>query len=92
MRTKNVNGESISFSPEEEAARDAEEMVWANSQESRDACAARVATDLHELAACSNDSAVMGLVNQTRAEWVSWAGVNFPTLTAAEKTRLGVLF
>jgi hypothetical protein len=28
----------------------------------------------------------------TRAQWVSWAGANFPTLTAAEKNKLGLLF
>lgn len=52
----------------------------------------RVATDETERDDCRLDATIMNLVNQTRTEWRAWAGVNFPTLTAAEKTRLGDLF
>lgn len=56
------------------------------------AMAQRVATDEQERASCKLDATIMGLVDQTRAQWRTWAGANFPTLTNAEKTRLGDLF
>jgi hypothetical protein len=52
----------------------------------------RISTDEAERQACKIDAQVLPLVNQTKAEWITWAGTNFPTLTAAEKTRLGILF
>lgn len=52
----------------------------------------RVATDEIERVACKIDAQVLPLVNQTKAEWGTWAGANFPTLTGAERTRLGILF
>jgi hypothetical protein len=52
----------------------------------------RIVQDEIERQACKVDPAIMQLVNQTKAEWLTWAGVNFPTLTAAERTRLGNLF
>lgn len=56
------------------------------------AAAARVATDQQELAECKLDTTIISLINQTRAQWRTWAGNNFPSLTAAERTRLGDLF
>jgi hypothetical protein len=53
---------------------------------------ARLSTDAQECTSCRLDSTIMNLVNQTKAEWLTWASNNFPTLTAAEKTRLGNLF
>ena len=53
---------------------------------------ARRAVDVAESGDATNDSQIMTLVNQTRAEWVAWAGSNFPSLTAAERQRLGILF
>ena len=52
----------------------------------------RFAADETERQACKIDSAIMALVNQTKAEWLSCASNNFPSLTAAERTRLGNLF
>lgn len=52
----------------------------------------RIATDESERGDCKLDAAIMTLVNQTRAEWQTWAGANFPSLSAAEKNRLGTLF
>jgi hypothetical protein len=52
----------------------------------------RLVQDETERTACKTDSSIINLVNQTRAEWVAWAGNNFPSLTNAEKTRLGILF
>lgn len=52
----------------------------------------RLVEDEHERVACKGDNTIMALVNQTKAEWISWAGANFPSLTAAERTRLGTLF
>lgn len=52
----------------------------------------RLATDENERADCKVDQQVIPLVNQTKAEWITWAGANFPSLTNAEKTRLGILF
>ena len=52
----------------------------------------RDAVDEQERSECKLDGPIMSLVNQTRAQWRTWAGTNFPTLTAPERTRLGDLF
>jgi hypothetical protein len=52
----------------------------------------RLVADEGERTACRLDSAIMTLVNQTRAEWVSWARTNFPSLSQPEQTKLGNLF
>lgn len=52
----------------------------------------RLVQDEDERQACKIDAAIIPLVNQTKAEWLTWAGTNFPTLTAAERARLGNLF
>jgi hypothetical protein len=54
--------------------------------------AARIAADEQERVDCKLDATIMNLVDQTRAQWRTWAGNNFPTLSAAERTRLGDLF
>ena len=51
----------------------------------------RTASDEAERAAGKLDSTILFLINQTRAEWASWAQANFPSLTAAERTRRGVI-
>ena len=51
----------------------------------------RVVTDEEEREAAKVDSAVLALINQTRAEWTTWAQTNFPTLTTAERTRMGTI-
>ena len=51
----------------------------------------RVVADEAERAACKADAAILILINQTRAEWATWAGTNFPTLTAPERARIGVI-
>lgn len=56
------------------------------------ALSARKAADEAERAAAKLDASVIALVNQSRAEWVTWATTNFPSLTAPEKQRLGALF
>lgn len=52
----------------------------------------RIVQDESERQACKIDAAIMPLVNQTKAEWLTWASANFQTLTAAERARLGSLF
>ena len=52
----------------------------------------RDAADETERAECKSDGSIIALVNQTKAEWQAWAGSNFPSLTAAEKNKLGTLF
>ena len=52
----------------------------------------RVETDEAERTACKADSSIISLIDQTKAEWQAWAGSNFPTLTTAEKNKLGTLF
>lgn len=70
--------------------------VWADGQWALDAAAQakaqRASIDASQVGDCQLDATVMGLVNQTRAEWRAWAGANFPSLTAPERTRLGDLF
>ena len=56
------------------------------------AAATRLTTDESERADCKLDATIMNLVNQTRTDWRTWAGTNFPTLSTPEKTRLGDLF
>lgn len=51
----------------------------------------RVVADEAEREACKGDGTMLALVNQTRAEWATWAQANFPTLTVAERTRMGVI-
>jgi hypothetical protein len=53
---------------------------------------ARRDQDGAEVGDCAVDPQVLPLINQTKAEWIAWAESNFPTLTAAERTRLGILF
>lgn len=52
----------------------------------------RRSADSTELGDFIADATIAALINQTKAQWVSWAGTNFPTLTVAERTRLGTLF
>ena len=52
----------------------------------------RVETDEAERTACKADSSIISLIDQTKAEWLTWAGANFPSLTTAEKNKLGTLF
>ena len=52
---------------------------------------ARVVTDETEQNVCKIDATILALINQTRAEWATWAGANFPTLTVAERNRMGVI-
>jgi hypothetical protein len=56
------------------------------------ASAQRVSTDSTEFSDFVADSTIVSLINQSKAQWVTWAGTNFPTLTVAERTRLGTLF
>jgi hypothetical protein len=51
----------------------------------------RVVTDEEEREACKADGTMRTIINQTRAEWAAWAQANFPTLTVAERTRMGVI-
>lgn len=80
----------VNLTPEEEAyaaaALAAEQAYLASSP------VVRKATDETERKAAVIDAQILPLVNQTKAEWITWAGANFPSLTAAEKTRLGILF
>lgn len=52
----------------------------------------RLIADSGDSDTCKADATIMTLINQTRAEWRTWAAANFPTLTAAERTKLGDLF
>jgi hypothetical protein len=52
----------------------------------------REVVDIAEREALKSDGPLMTLVNQTRAEWVSWARTNFPSLSQPEQTKLGNLF
>lgn len=52
----------------------------------------RLVLDEQERVACKGDATILSLINQTRAEWLTWAGANFTTLTVAERNRLGTLF
>lgn len=75
----------------------AEETAAANARAAEQAylqspAGVRKSTDESERQSCAVDPAILPLVNQTKAEWLTWAGNNFPSLTAAEKTRLGMLF
>jgi hypothetical protein len=51
----------------------------------------RVVADEQEREVCKADGAILTLINQTRAEWATWAQANFPTLTVAERTRMGTI-
>jgi hypothetical protein len=89
---KMVDGVLVEMTPEEVAAREAEESAWAQGAPARAAVVARIALDDSEQIDCKLDSGIVSLLNQTRAEWQAWAGGNFPSLTTAEKNRLGTLF
>jgi hypothetical protein len=66
-------------------------VQWA-ADAAKQAAAARLAADVQELRDFITDPSITSLINQTKAQWLSWAGTNFPTLTAAERNRLGTLF
>lgn len=51
----------------------------------------RIVADQVELDVGKADGIIIALINQTRAEWVTWAAANFPTLTAPERTKMGML-
>jgi hypothetical protein len=53
---------------------------------------ARLLQDIFEASDCRLDASIMSLVNMDKSGWLAWAGTNFPTLTAAERARLGNLF
>lgn len=76
--------------PGERAA--AQGVVDAFDPSATTAAESRAAADEAERHACWIDPTIMNLVNQTKAEWLTWAGANFPSLTTAEKNRLGTLF
>ena len=89
---KIVNGVECDCTAAEIAQKEAEDAAWSAGVAARAAEAARIAVDETERAACKLDAQIVPLVNQTKAEWITWAGANFPSLTGAEKTRLGMLF
>lgn len=64
---------------------------WAVDQ-SLQSASDRRGIDAQQVSDCQLDATIMNLVNQTRAEWRTWAGTNFPSLTAPERTKLGDLF
>ena len=51
----------------------------------------RVVADNAELNTGRLDVTILSLINQTRAEWLTWAGSNFPSLTIAERNRMGTI-
>ena len=51
----------------------------------------RIVLDNIELKECKDDGPILTLINQTRSEWLAWAQSNFPTLTKAEQTRVGII-
>lgn len=54
----------------------------------------RVVEDEVQREACKADATMLALINQTRAEWAAWAQsstTGFPSLTVAERTRMGVI-
>lgn len=82
--------EEVNLTPEEEA--EAAVLSAAESAYLQTAPMVRLSADETERAACKIDAQILPLVNQTKAEWITWAGANFPSLTATERTRLGILF
>lgn len=87
-----MTGESkvIDLTPQEEAsaaAALAAELAYLSS-----APVVRMALDETERRAAAIDATIVPLINQSKAEWMTWAAANFPTLTAPERTRLGILF
>ncbi len=56
------------------------------------AALARLGVDAAEVATLKADGTWIALINQTRAQWVTWAQSNLPSLTAAEQVRFGNLF
>jgi hypothetical protein len=51
----------------------------------------RIVADDAELNAGKLDGTILLLINQTRAEWLAWAGTSFPSLTNPERNRMGVI-
>jgi hypothetical protein len=81
----------VYWPPERGPFPDATTLVqWEQEYDARPE-AVRVVADEQEREACKADGTMLVLINQTRAEWASWAQANFPTLTVAERTRIGVM-
>lgn len=51
----------------------------------------RIVTDSAEVSAAKIDGTIITLINQSRADWQSWATANLPTLTAPERNRMGTI-
>ena len=51
----------------------------------------RVVEDEAQREACKADGAVATLINMDKAECLAWAGANLPSLTPAERQRMGLL-
>jgi hypothetical protein len=53
----------------------------------------RIASDLAEQIEGVNDGAIIALLNQTRAQWITWVGSNLTFIVLpAERNRMGTLF
>ena len=92
LRHHVCDGLSVCFTEQEEIARDEEEVAFQNTLSTRAIFTERIMADQSELATCILDSQIINLIDQTRIGWRTWAGNNFPSLTSAEKVRLGDLF
>jgi len=79
----------IELTPQEEA--DVVALIAAGEAARNTPEALRVVADEAEREVAKVDSAVLALVNQTRVEWTAWAQTNFPTLTVAERNRIGTI-
>lgn len=72
-----------------QAVLDAFDTAAADAAEA--ARAARLATDEQEAADARTTAAIVTLLDATPAQRIAWAQANFPTLTAAEGARMGML-
>lgn len=82
---KIVNGIEVSCTPEEVAARQAEEQAWADGAAARQAEADRLATDATEQTAVKASSQVQAFLNFTPTQLDNWIDTNIgaaATLTA----------
>ena len=78
-RTKNVNGVVISFTAEEETARDAEEKEWTDGKVKRDATA-----EIHRLESTVTPRRIREMTTADGAKWVD----DVEKLIAIERAKL----
>jgi hypothetical protein len=90
-------GEYVAVGSIEVPARPSHLHDWNGTQwlinPERQALETRLTVDAAEMLNGRNDAAIIALLGNTKAEWVTWVTANLPSIaTAPERNKMAVLF